>query len=122
MREEIKTISIIDGNDSNPWATAFRDFSIDFGVFGAIIVSFFSGVLIRRSYNLFLRKSDTFSLILVSLTSFCSFIIPFYSPFIVLGQSLLIFLLLHFGFKIWLEFVSYVLGEEKQDLDKLDPF
>lgn len=114
IREEIKTRSNIDGNDSNPWATAFRDFSIDFGILGAIFCSFLSSVLIRKSYNMSFKKRDPFSLILCSLASIFSFVIPFYSPYLILGQSLFFLIALYVFYKIICSFGLFLFQTDRK--------
>jgi hypothetical protein len=111
IREEIKVRSNIDGNDSNPWATAFRDFSIDFGILGAILTTFLSSVFIRTSYNMSFRKKDPFSIILCSLASLFSFLIPFYSPFLILGQSLFMLIVLFVFYKFIYKLMLIVISK-----------
>jgi hypothetical protein len=108
FREDIKVLSLIDGNDSNPWSTGFRDFSIDFGRLGGIFFCFISSFFFRKSYNLFFEKKNYFMLLLSSLTSFFSFLIPFYSPYIVLGQSLIILIILYYAYRFLIYIITTI--------------
>lgn len=101
FREKIDIYSQLDKNEGNPWATAYRDFVIDFGLIGSLIMSFISGFILTKLSNVYKRnRANSFDLSVSSLSSFSCMLIPFYSPFVVIGQILFLMGLFMIFYKI----------------------
>jgi hypothetical protein len=98
LRDKVKHVSITDKNESNPWSTGYRDFMIDFGLLGGLVFSFLSGFVLQAFYKsyAYVKNANLFRLSLCTLSSFSAMLIPFYSPYVVLGQSIILSLLTYF--------------------------
>jgi hypothetical protein len=97
LRDKVKQVSITDKNESNPWSTGYRDFMIDFGLLGTLAFSFLSGFVLQAFYKsyAYVKDANLFRLSLSTLSSFSAMLIPFYSPYVVLGQSIILSLLVY---------------------------
>lgn len=93
VSEKLEAISANDGFNINPWASAFRDFIIDFGIVGSLIFIFIFSVICNKIYSSYFSKTINGRKILLSsfLLLFC-FMLPFTSPFrvMILGQTIFI--------------------------------
>ncbi len=105
LRDKLARVSGQDDNEPNPWSTAYRDFAIDFGLVGMVLFSLASGIVFQWIYIMALRlKSNSFYIILISLISMSSLLIPFYTPYVVIGQ--IIFLLVIYKVLKWV--IDYI--------------
>ena len=97
VSEKLQSISESDGFNSNPWASAFRDLIIDFGIFGSfifiLIFSFVSNNIFLKYYS---KSINGKNILLSTFLLFFCFMLPFTSPFrvMILGQTLFVILII----------------------------
>lgn len=103
VSDKLRSISENDNFNVNPWASAFRDFIIDFGIFGSLIFIFIFSIICNNIYSSFFTKSiNGKKLLISSYLSFFCFMLPFTSPIriMVLGQTIFIIYLIYIFSKL----------------------
>jgi hypothetical protein len=80
IRDKIAMISIKKKYNTNPWATSLRDFVIDFGLWGGILLFFFLGVFFQGIFELGIRTSSIEIIVLASLIGLSTVLLAYSSP------------------------------------------
>jgi hypothetical protein len=106
-RNQIAILSSKEKYNPNPWATALRDFVIDFGLLGGIFLFFAIGIIFQAVFEYAVRTKHIEVIMLIALCALSTMLLPYSSPFRITytGQTMYFIISLIFLKKITNKFI-----------------